>query len=266
MKPRKRFFGASERVAKQQRDFVAQLRNGSAASGNLDQRGLDIYRRNIQITAKNALEVTFPTVLKLLGDELFLYANTQLLEKYPPSEGDWATWGKEFPHVVGTMSQLIDYPYVEDCATLDLTRHDLDRASNFEYDADSLTLFSQYELDNIFVDFPSTIKVQHSEFPIIEIWEANHSDDSETFIALAKERIANDQSEQFILIYRQNYRVKMKEISAINYNWYKLLMSGLSIGSALDKVSGSGFVFEEWLPDAIHNHLISGFRNGNTTG
>ena len=49
-------------------------------SYSFDEKGLAIYRRNLQASAVRALQISYPTVLKLVGDDLFVTNPTRLAD------------------------------------------------------------------------------------------------------------------------------------------------------------------------------------------
>ena len=92
-------------------------------SFGFEEEGLEIYRRNLKTSAVRALQISYPTVLKLVGDELFAYAVERLLKIDPPSSGDWGLWGDTFPELLETLTALNEFPYVIDIARIDFFMH-----------------------------------------------------------------------------------------------------------------------------------------------
>ena len=264
MKDNRDIVNPNDLVFSQQADFVKLLFQDEFQSPYLDQRGVDIYKKNIRLTAKNALSISFPTVIKLIGDSYFLYLSTMLLKAYPPKEGDWADWGTQFPRLLRNIPELKDYPYIADSAQLDLLRHRVDRASDIEYQPESLPLLSTASLDNIVVNFADTVRVLEAEYPVIEIWYANHTEDKGEYIRQFQLRLTEGQGQQFVQVYRVGFVVHMRELGEMEYYWLQYLMRGDTIGHSLDalderfnKNSDDGFQFELWLPRAIESQLIS---------
>ena len=72
---------AFEQVALQQQALIAAIfpPAGIEEISDFDPRGLAIYRNNLLATAQQALAISFPTVLTLIGEDLFNHACRELL-------------------------------------------------------------------------------------------------------------------------------------------------------------------------------------------
>ena len=83
-----------QQVAKQQQSLIKLIFDEQAGDHSFDPRGVEIYRRNLRATASQVLTITYPTVLKLIGEDLFQFACNKLLQSSPPKAGDWGLWGE----------------------------------------------------------------------------------------------------------------------------------------------------------------------------
>ena len=121
---------AFEQVAQQQQTLISAIfpSADSEVIDKFDPRGMAIYRNNLLATAQQALAISFPTVLTLIGEGLFNYASRELLISSPPKHGDWALWGDDFPSLLTNLAQLSDYPFVADIAQVDRLRQQIGRA------------------------------------------------------------------------------------------------------------------------------------------
>jgi hypothetical protein len=252
-------------VAQQQSQLIGAIFTGEDNTGlNLDPRGLTIYRRNLQATAKRALSISFPTVLQLIGEQLFELASSLLLLRSPPEQGDWGLWGDDFADLLGQLPQLEDYPFVPDCARVDFLRHKSERATDHCVDMDSLQLLASVDIDELMVRFPQSLFIATSDYPVVELWLAHHGDpqSGEEYFGLAKDLLSQQHKQQHALIYRPQYKAYVVELDELEFRWFSLLQRGLSLGKALDtlcEVGESAFVFENWLAKAIEHKLISSF-------
>jgi len=238
--------------------FKTELNIDQAST--FDSRGLAIYQRNLKASAISALKITFPTVLKLIGDEVFSYAVEQLLKQSPPSEGDWGIWGNKFSYVLKQLTALQSFPYVVDIATLDFSLHRIGREKDIELDMDSISLLASCELDELRAVLNPSIELFASEFPIVDIYNANHTsrDQSEYHLKEAQQKLVSGLG-QVALIYRPQFKPLVRAIEPEEYNWLLLIQKNFSIGKALDalKYRKKEFSLEDWLPLAIKQNLIS---------
>jgi len=234
---------------------------GQKKNNAFENRGLEIYQRNLLASAERALQITFPTVLQLMGEELFKHATKNLLQKTPPSKGDWALWGDEFPALLRAMQQLEYYPYVADCAELDLVRHKLERAKDSEMDMASLQLLAELEPDDIKIVLTENLKLFSSDFPIVDIYQGHvePQKNESTWLQQAKTKLENRQGQK-VLLYRPQFKAQVRVLDSDEYHFLSLLKDGITLGHALDLMISEGhsdFSFEQWLPQAIQQNLIS---------
>lgn len=230
------------------------------APSDFDSRGLGIYQRNLKANAMNALQISFPTVIKLIGDEVFSYAVEQLLKQDPPTAGDWGLWGENFPELLRDLTALQDFTYVADVARLDFSIHMLGREKDVELDMNSISLLADNELDQLRVVLNPSIQLLDSEFPIIDIYNANHSLTSQVdqYLNQAKHKLVAGVG-QTALLYRPEFKPLVRTVDSNEHTWLRLMQQGISIGSALDYLLDSKYEFslEAWLPLAIKQNLIS---------
>lgn len=249
-------------VAQQQNQLMSAILTGEDNTGlNLDPRGLKIYRHNLQATAKRALSITFPTVLQLIGEELFELASDRLLLSSPPSQGDWALWGDDFASLLAQLQQLDDYAFVPDCARVDFLRHKSERAINSHVDMNSLQLLASVDIDELMVSFADSLYITTSDYPIVELWLAHHGDPerSQEYFTRVKDHLSQPHKQQYALIYRSEYKAQVAQLDELEFRWLSLLQQGLSLGKALDAMGDCSFSFENWLAKAIELGLISSF-------
>lgn len=250
-------------ITEQQQKLIKAIFDEQETNHSFDPRGMEIYRRNLRATASQALRVTYPTVFKLIGEPLFQFASDKLLQQAPPSAGDWGLWGEDLAHVLNNINELEDYPYVSDCARLDWKIHLVERAGNSEFDTTSLNLLMEQDLDDICVIFPASTALLKADFPVIEAWHSNHSEQPEQFIERFNLRLAKNLSRQNVLVYRSEFRGVLKELDEQQYKFFNALMEGSSIGHALDEIDTDNFSFEQWLTDAVQNKFIGALQSAD---
>ncbi len=226
-----------------------------------EKRGLEIYQRNLLASAQRALQITFPTVLQLIGEELFIHATKNLLQKTPPAQGDWGLWGDEFPALLKILPQLTDYPYVAECAELDLARHKLERAGDSNVLMSSLQLLADLDPDNIEIILSENLKFWSSAFPVVDIYHshAETQQGKDDWLKQAKEKLENNQGQK-LLLYRPQFKAQLRALKDDEYYFLTLISEGVTLGRALDLMICEGFLnfsFEQWLPLAIQQNLLS---------
>jgi hypothetical protein len=244
--------------------FNKELNKELSKEFSFDPRGLAIYQRNLQTNAISALRITFPTVIKLIGEDVFAYAVAQLIKQDPPSAGDWGLWGKNFSEVLQPLAALQEFPYVADIARLDFSLHVSGREKDNEVDMNSMSLLATCELDQLRVVLSPSVKLIVSEYPIVDIYNANHCQtkkNDQSFnpsLDQAKQKLVENVG-QTSLIYRPRYKPLVRAIESPEHDWIMLVQQGTSIGKSLDILTSrkQDFSLEHWLPLAINQNLIS---------
>jgi len=245
----------------EQQQLVSAIFNKSSSpdeSSGFDEKGLAIYRRNLQAGAVRALQISYPTVLKLVGDDLFTHAAKQLLKVELPNSGDWGLWGRGFPQLLKALPALHDFPSVVDIACLDLLMHLQGREKDTGIDMASMTLLAECELDQLRLVLNPAIRILESDYPVIEIYKANtQSDHAEKYLHSAQQKLANNIG-QNCLIYRPQFKSLVRALDSAELNWLRLIQQGKSIGQALDAmlIQEQEFSLEGWLPLGIQQNLI----------
>ena len=263
---------AFEQVAQQQQSLISAI-FPSADNDIIDEfdpRGMAIYRNNLLATAQQALAISFPTVLTLIGEGLFNYASRELLISSPPKHGDWALWGDDFPTLLSNLVQLSDYPFVADIAQVDQLRQQSMRAKDSVIDQVSLQLLATHDIDEVYIELTTSQLGMSSNYPVIEFWLSHQqrvvSDTAEElnqkFIQQSLDKLVQGDFSQKVLIYRPYYNAEIRELSASEYAWLTLIEQGLSIGKALDVMTNNSelehdFDFAQWIGIALEQNLIS---------
>ncbi len=231
----------------------------------LSDPALEVYRRNIEANAVRALQISFPTLEQLVGKRQFASFASAYLHSRLPDSGDWGQWGEHFPAFVAGQKQLTAYPYLADCGKLDWLRHLCERARDQETDIESLTLLSEVDPYALKLELKSCVACLSSDFPVLDIFLA-HQESQETAEKhrhAAKEKLAERQG-QALLVYRPQWRSQLRSLTVAERTWLQELMSGTSVGGALDQVADLEFDFSTWLPQAMQEGLLYKFTRLDT--
>jgi len=235
---------------------IYERADGSA----FDAQGLAVYQGSLSANAKRALKISFPTVKQLVGDEFFSQLCDNFLHAHPPTAGDWGEWGCELPSWLARSTELVDYPYLGDCAQLDWLCHQGERAGNIAADRDSLPLLAENDIYQTTIKLCSGVAILPSMYPTVDIWNAHHAADKNAeLFAQAAQSIA-EKKPQSVLIWRPEWKAKVKEITTSEFLFLQHTLSGQSIGDTLDALSSTDFSFETWLPQALQDGLLCGIE------
>lgn len=250
----------SETQSMQEALVHALLSDDSNRDVCFDQKGLEAYRRGLFANARRALEVTFPTILQLIGFSRFEACTTSYLQASPPAISDWGLWGNNFPEHLAQQPALAELPYLTDCAKLDWYCHLAERCADQTLDPNTLTLLEGEPYSLTLVPGVGLTTLE-SDYPIVEIYRAHHDAEHlrERQLAIAKDKLTRKVGET-ALIWRREWKAQVIALSPAEQYWMTLMVRQASLGSALDTMQASGydFSFVDWLPKAIEHKWIVG--------
>jgi hypothetical protein len=225
-------------------------------AGERAERGLAAYRANAVALAERALRAAFPTLAAMLGDDDFRQLAREFLRAYPPERGDIGEWGDALPGWIAAHAGLAEWPWLADCARLDLAMHRAERATDAAFDAGSLGLLDDASPAELAFDaMPGTALVA-SAWPVATI-HAAHQAGSAGFDAV-REAIAAGRGET-VLVAREGWRALPRRVDAAAAAFWRDVLCGATLGSALAHAE-PGFDFAAWLGDALRWRALKGVR------
>lgn len=246
-------------IAEQQALLKAILsdQRDTQSTYNFNAHQLAPYRRGLKANAARALEVTFPTVHTLIGAQNFETLAAAYLQYDPPTTGDWGLWGAQLSNFLPTIEALSDYPFLGACAQLDWACHLAEREADRHLQADSLALLEQAP-ESIYLIPGIGMKLIHSPFPIVDIYNAHHDSHTTTdWMALAREKLSTGEG-QTALVWRRHWKAHVHACDETLTHWFKQLENQHNLGQCLDTMDNTDFAFETWLPLAIEQGWILG--------
>ena len=225
-------------------------------------RGLEVYRANAQASADRALAAAFATVRTMVGADDFSHMAHEFWQARPPQHGDMGEWGAEFPEWLAAHPGLAPWPYLGDCARLDLAVHRNERAADAELDAASLSLLASCDPERVQLAWMPGVQLLRSPWPIATIHQAHQLDGDERERAFDAVRVAltgprAGASEEQVLVARQGWRAVVHRLDAAEAAFAHSVQRGASLGAALAE-AGSGFDFAHWLARALREAWLKG--------
>lgn len=107
-------------LLERQQAFQAML---LASSSDERQAGIAVYRNNIRAALTLALRLSFPAILRLLGEDCFRAHAARFICAQPPREGDLHLYGDAFAAALAGSPLAAALPYLADVARLDWAAH-----------------------------------------------------------------------------------------------------------------------------------------------
>lgn len=210
-------------------------------------QGFAAYRANAGALAERALAAVFPTLQTMLGAADFKHLAREFWRAHPPRRGDLGEWGTEFPAWLQAHAAFAEWPYLGDCARLDLAIHQCERAADAEFDAASLGWLERADPERLRIGLMPGTAVLTSAWPIATVHAAHHL--AGAGFDAVRAALAAQHGEQ-VLVARRRWRARVHAVDAPTVAWTRLLLAGAPLSQALDR-AGEGFQFAEWLAQAL---------------
>lgn len=137
----------------------------------------DIYRNNVAVSLTEALELSFPCIRRLIGEENFKRVAGVFLRRHPPRTPMLMQYGAEFPAFLEGFEPLSHLGYLPDVARLEqalrLSYHAADAAPA---DAEQLARIPPEALADTRLELAPAVRLVRSDWPVHAIWAFNMED------------------------------------------------------------------------------------------
>jgi len=261
MRPRAESAVSSSREL--ERDFAAALLGGpdQAVLAEVHGDGLDpaarvaIYRNHVFVTLTEALESTYPVVVRLVDRRFFAYTADRFIRENPPAGPCLFEYGESFADFLGTFPPCRHLPYLRDVARLEWA---LNRALHAE---DAVTLDPRWlgavspdEVGRLKLRLHPSVSLLESPWPIDRIWRANQPGaDPEATLSL-------DGGAVCLEVYRLEDDVVFRAVTPGTYAFRRALASDLESAVESARSVDPSFDLTSALSELLDDGLIVGAR------
>ena len=144
------------------------------------QNALDVYANNARTHFVESLIASFPAIRRLVGEDYFRQCARGCHARHPSLSGDLQAAGTHFPQYLWQLHRDDEFRYLGEVARLEwLIQETLLAADHGPLDLAKLGAVAAGDYDDLrFILHPSA-RLLVSEFPCLEIWEANVGSDAE---------------------------------------------------------------------------------------
>jgi hypothetical protein len=246
-----------------ERDFAAALLGGpeDPVVAEIQGDGLDpaarlaIYRHHVSATLTEALEATYPVVVRLVDRRFFAYAADQFIRRHPPAGPCLFEYGGSLADFLATFPASRHLAYLPDVARLEWAlNHALHAEDVATYDPGWLAALRPYEVGEVRLRLHPSVSLLESPWPIDRIWRANQpGSDPDATVSL-------DQGGARLAVYRLEDGVVFRTIAADTYAFRSALASDLDLQSAVGAArrADPGFNLTDALRELLDDGLIVG--------
>ncbi len=206
-------------LAAAQRDFLAAV---VADPGPAD-RGIALYRRNLQGAAHKALAAAYPVVLRLVGESFFREAARGYALARPSTSGDLYAFGEHWAGFLAAYPYARGLDYLPDVARLEWAVHESHHAADGQaFDFAALGAWPAGHLGGLRLGLDPAARLVASRHPILAIWEANQGECDGVPL--------RDEGPDHVLVARAGYRVCPVAVPPAEWR----LLDALARGETLD--------------------------------
>ncbi len=217
-------------------------------------RGIErigVYSEGYIARFQESLSEGFPTIRKILGDEIFADASKNYAEIFISQDYNLTWIGKYFPGFLKKSSILKKFPYFVDLAALEWeVAKSFHGALKNPADLTSLSKINPEHFENLRFEFQPTASIISSEWPIGDIWNA-------------KKNLEVKKAPQDVLVYRSGFKVLCEKLSAPEAKIFLNLQSGKTLGQAFEaltkKEAQQNLPVSEWFSNWASKGLILSF-------
>lgn len=247
-----------------QSSFAEALRNPALAvpdavsslAGKPQERRFNVYRNNVAVSLREALETAFPVVRQLVGDEFFAaMAQVYVARTLPPSPV-LIEYGAGFAGFIEGFEPAGGLPYLSGVARLEYARTTAYHAA----DATPITIAELAgvpadAIDHVRFEFHPSMHLLASDWPVFSIWQVHQDEGTEVSLAGIPFEAETG------LIVRPELEVHVRHLSRTAYEFCRLMREGRTLAETagdvpdLDKVGLSEIlsaVFDMQLVTALH--------------
>ena len=245
-----------------QNSFAAALRDPARDCAVSPVANLAIYRNNVRLAFRAALESSFPVVRRRVGDEYFGQLVHHYREQFPSRSGDLHFAGGNFAAFLEGHLRGSDYAWLADLALIEWSREEALISPELPTTgAEVLAQFTPEQLEDLVFTFQPSLRLHSSSYPVFSVWLANQSENAPPV----------DQSKGgeagLILLRAESLEIRLLRPHLFSYLY--ALAGGAPLGEAMERaeldgdalVESLGFIFNEGLATGVT--LKSGPRSPN---
>lgn len=218
---------------------------------------LAIYKNTIFDTLRKSLQITFPGIWGLVGNECannLAFAFCKIIANLP-SSGCLDDWGNEFPHFISRQESLKKLPYLNDYGDYEWLKHlSYSSAQAAPLGIEVMNTISDDQVERVSFIFHPSVYMMQSEYALDEIAALIESPESVVLNSVSKKT--------FCVIVRSDSIVVSCWVAEDLWDFIAHLLKGLSLSVVYEAMMEHYPQFD--LSKALHfifqKRLITSFR------
>jgi len=224
-----------------QKNFISDCLSGELTDDNVSMESdldtsnfsakalMGIYRDSSLGNIIIPMKLTYPVILKLVGEDFFQATCHKYIEEYWPATGNMDDYGAEFAEFLEIFEPAKTLPYLPDIARLEWLFH----LSSLSEDSDridpkALSEVPQDKYSDLHFVFHPSVYFLSSKHPIHRIWEMSQEGAEEKTLDLDKAGGAH------LVLVRPGLKVDILELVQAECEFLKALYKEKSLYEAFD--------------------------------
>ena len=223
---------------------------------------MEIYRNNYRGNLHDALEGAYPVIQQLVGKDFFRRLTKSYIGKHPSNSGNLYHYGERMADFVSTFAPAQSLPYLSDVAALEWACHCAYFAADAgKLDIGTLSQILPAQYSELFFFTHPACHVVHSEYPLVEIWNAHQPGANSDFI------IDLNCGRSQALVSRMDDVVQVAELGEAEACWLLKIQGGTALGKATAETLEiyPEFDLQVTLLNLISSGVLTDFESGGNS-
>jgi len=228
--------------------------------GLVPEARLQIYGHHIRSTLTAALEVTYPTVCRLVDRRFFAYAADQFIRAHPPSGPCLHEYGDRFADFLAEFPACREQRYLADVARLEWALHEAAHAEEMPaLEASRLARVTADDVPRLVLTLDPSVSLLASTWPIDRIWHVNQPE------PIADEDVDLGSRGVHLEIRRRDGIASMRALDPAVYRLREALALGRTLEDAAEAALAVDGAFDltRALHELIEDRILVDFRVSN---
>ena len=232
--------------------------------GQPSTKRFNVYRNNGAVSLTEALASAYPVVCELVGDEFFNGMARAFTGSHLPSSPVMLHYGAEFAEFIESFEPAASLPFLAGVARVERAWNDAYNAADCDpIGAQALQDVDPEALADARLDMHPSIRLIHSEWPVVSLWSAHQLDDPDERASALRGIV---QQGEHGLIVRPDVDVTVLQILPPVWQLAHDLSAGLSLGEAGENLGDAAEEFGGILGYLFSIGAVVGIRPATDAG
>lgn len=192
-------------------------------------RRFSVYRNNLFVSLVDALIARYPAVPAAVGAEFFLAMARDYAADHLPDSPVMMHYGDHFPDHLERFAPLADYPWIAEVARIERAITQIYHAADsHELTPHDLAAIQDPDVSAVTFQLIDALTMVNAHCPVVTLWKMN--------TGLIEPHNIDGLPPEFALIYRVDFTVKVKSLTASEAAFVNGLREGVAVGAAFESI------------------------------